>query len=144
MGGSRRAFTNLYLWARGSHRRLLAEVRYIGLFIKPYNLVQPIVKRRIKICIVSHNGYGAISGGGKGFVGGVERQTSLLAKWLAERGHKVSFLTWDEGGLDEEVIDGVRVIKICKKDAGVPGLRFFYPKWSGLNAALAKANADVY
>lgn len=97
-----------------------------------------------KICIVSHNGYGAISGGTSGFVGGVERQTSLLARWLAARGHKVSFLTWDEGGPSEEIIDGVRVIKICRRNAGVPGLRFIHPKWTGLNVALAKADADVY
>jgi glycosyltransferase involved in cell wall biosynthesis len=101
--------------------------------------------RKVSICIVSHNGYGAITGGkGGGFVGGVERQTSLLAKWLAVRGHEVSFLTWDEGGPQEEVIDGVRVIKICRQDAGFPGLRFFHPKWSGLLAALRKADADVY
>lgn len=97
-----------------------------------------------KICIVSHNGYGAISGGNTGFVGGVERQTSLLAHWLADHGHTVSFLTWDEGGPAEEMIDGVRVIKICRKNAGLPGLRFFHPKWTGLNAALRKADADVY
>lgn len=96
------------------------------------------------VCIVSHNGYGAISGGKGGFVGGVERQTSLLARWMAERGHRVSFLTWDEGGPTEEMIDGVRVIKICRESAGLPGLRFFHPKWTGLNAALSKADADVY
>lgn len=96
------------------------------------------------VCIVSHNGYGAISGGEGGFVGGVERQTSLLARWLAERGYAVTFLTWDEGGPSEEIISGVRVIKICREDAGFPGLRFFHPKWSGLIAALALADADVY
>jgi glycosyltransferase involved in cell wall biosynthesis len=95
------------------------------------------------ICIVSHNAYGAISGRG-GFIGGVERQTSVLARWLAERGHRVSFLTWDEGGPAEEMSDGVRVIKLCRQDAGLPGLRFFHPKWSSLNAALRNANADVY
>ncbi len=101
------------------------------------------VSRPLAVCIVSHNGYGAISGRG-GFIGGVERQTSLLAKWLAAGGHKVSFLTWDEGGPAEEMIDGVRVIKVCRKDAGLPGLRFFHPKWTSLNAALRKADAEVY
>ena len=96
------------------------------------------------VCIVSHNGYGAISGGEVGFVGGVERQTSLLARWLADHGYNVTFLTWDEGGAPEEMIDGVRVIKICREDAGLPGLRFFHPRWSGLIAALAIADADVY
>jgi glycosyltransferase involved in cell wall biosynthesis len=100
--------------------------------------------RRQRICIVSHNGYGAISGGSGGLIGGVEWQTSLLARWLCKRGHSVSFLTWDEGGPDEETIDGVRVIKICRQRAGLPGLRFFYPKWSGLLAALRKADAEVY
>lgn len=97
-----------------------------------------------KICIVSHNAYGAISGGNGGFVGGVERQTSLLARWLSDQGHPVSFLTWDEGGPAAEEIDGVRVIKVCREDAGLPGLRFFHPKWTGLNAALKHADADVY
>ena len=55
------------------------------------------MQKVLHICIVSHNGYGAISGGTIGFIGGVERQTSLLARWLVGRGHKVSFLTWDEG-----------------------------------------------
>jgi glycosyltransferase involved in cell wall biosynthesis len=100
--------------------------------------------RKVSVCIVSHNGYGAISGVRGGHVGGVERQTSLLSRWLAARGHPVSLLTWNEGGADEEVIDGVRVIKICRQDAGVPGLRFLHPKWTGLITALRKANAQIY
>lgn len=100
--------------------------------------------RRLSICIVSHNAYGAISGGTCGFIGGVEWQTSILARWLASRGHNISFLTWDEGGPAEEDIDGIRVIKICKHNGGLPGLRFFHPKWSRLVAALRKADAEVY
>lgn len=103
-----------------------------------------LTNREVAVCIVSHNGYGAISGGRRGHVGGVEHQTSLLAKWLASHGYKVSFLTWNEGGPDEEVIDGVRVIKICSKEAGLPGLRFFHPKWTGLVKAMRNANADIY
>ena len=99
---------------------------------------------RTSVCIVSHNGYGAITGGKTGFVGGVEHQTSLLAKWLKGRGHSVSFLTLDEGAPGEEVIDGVRVIKICRRDAGLPGLRFFHPKWTGLVTAMREADADIY
>lgn len=98
----------------------------------------------LSICIASHNGYGAIAGVSGGHVGGVERQTSLLARWLAARGHQVSFLTWNEGGPDEEIIDGVRVIKICRQNAGHPGLRFLHPKWSGLVKAIRKADADIY
>jgi glycosyltransferase involved in cell wall biosynthesis len=98
----------------------------------------------LSICIVSHNGYATLTGAKGGFIGGVEWQTSLLARWLVNRGHQVSFLTWDEGGPAEEDHGGVRVIKICRKSGGLPGLRFFHPKWTGLLGALRKANADVY
>jgi len=104
----------------------------------------PRQARTVSICIVSHNGYGAISGVRGGHVGGVERQTSLLSRWLAVRGYPVSLVTWNEGGPDEEQIDGVRVIKICRIDAGLPGLRFLHPKWTGLITAIRKANADIY
>jgi glycosyltransferase involved in cell wall biosynthesis len=96
------------------------------------------------ICIVSHNAYGAMSGGHSGHIGGVEWQTSLLAKWLAQRGCNTSILTWDEGGPPVEVIDGVRVIKIAPRRGGIKGLRFFHPKWTGLAKAMRLADADVY
>ena len=98
----------------------------------------------LSICIVAHFAYGAISGSNQGHAGGVERQTSMMARWLAQRGHRVSLLTWDEGGAREESIAGVRVIKMCRRDDGLPGLRFFHPRWTSLNAALAAADADVY
>jgi glycosyltransferase involved in cell wall biosynthesis len=106
--------------------------------------LRTVITVRTSICIVSHNGYGAITAAQKGFIGGVEWQTSLLARWLANRGHEVSFLTWDEGGPAEETINGIRIIKICRERAGLPGIRFFHPKWSGLISALRKADAEVY
>ncbi len=96
------------------------------------------------IAIVAHFAYGAMSGGATGHIGGVERQTSLTARWLTEQGYPVSLITWDEGQVDGEVVDGVRLIKMCRQDAGIPGLRFFHPRWSSLNQALARADADVY
>jgi glycosyltransferase involved in cell wall biosynthesis len=99
---------------------------------------------RPSVCIVSHNAYGAMTGGHSGHIGGVERQTSMLARWLVSQGYEVSMLTWDEGGPSEERIDGVRIIKICRKGAGLPMLRFFHPKWTGLIAAMNRADADVY
>ena len=98
----------------------------------------------MNIGMVAHFAYGAISGGQEGHVGGVERQTSLMCRWLAARGHKVSLLTWDEGQPDETVIDGVRVIKMCRENAGLPGLRFFTPRWTSLIKAMRRADADVY
>ncbi|MEM7278905.1 MAG: glycosyltransferase family 4 protein [Pseudomonadota bacterium] len=97
-----------------------------------------------KICLVAHFAYGALKHGDSGHVGGVERQMSILGPWLAAQGHEVSILTWDEGHPNDEIINGVRVIKICKQSAGLPIIRFFMPRWSGLIAAMKKANADIY
>ena len=48
----------------------------------------------MKICIVAHFAYGALTGEETGHIGGVERQTALFSNWLAERGHTVSVITW--------------------------------------------------
>ncbi len=101
------------------------------------------VSRPLDIAMVAHFAYGAIAGGRSGHVGGVERQTSLMSRWLAARGHRVSLLTWDEGQGDEVVIDGVRVISICRQDAGLPGVRFVTPRWTGLINALNRADAQL-
>lgn len=101
--------------------------------------------RQMKICLVAHNAYGAMKGGQDGHIGGVERQAGLMSRWLAGRGHDVSLVTWEEGVASaDEIIDGVRVIKLCRRDAGVPGLRFFIPRWSSLVRALGRADADLY
>jgi len=97
-----------------------------------------------RICIVAHYAFGAMSGGATGHVGGVERQTTMLAAWLSRHGYDVSLLTWDEGQPEELIIDGVRIIKMCRRDEGIPGLRFFYPRWTSLVRALQRADADVY
>ncbi len=99
---------------------------------------------RPSICLVTQDAYGAITGGRSGKIGGIEWQTSLLARWLAGRQYNVSLLTWDEGGPPVEIIDGVRVIKIARADAGLKRLRFFHPRWTGLIRAMRLAQADVY
>ena len=96
------------------------------------------------ICLIAHNACGAMRGGVTGHIGGAEQQTALMARWLAARGHRVSLLTWDEGLPTDTIIDGVSMLGVCRADAGVPGLRFIYPRGIGLFAAMKKANADVY
>lgn len=98
----------------------------------------------MKICLVAHYAYGALSGGGNGHVGGVERQMSVMSRWLAARGHEVSLLTWNEGDEGVTEIDGVRVIRMCRRADGLPGIRFFYPRWTSLVMAMRYADADVY
>ena len=100
--------------------------------------------RKLRICFVAHSSYGEMAGGRTGEVGGIQRQQSLMARWLASRGHDVTMLTWDEGQEDGVVIDGVRVLKMCAREAGVRGVRFFYPRWTSLRRALFRADADVY
>jgi glycosyltransferase involved in cell wall biosynthesis len=96
------------------------------------------------VCIVCHKAYGAVRGGVSGHIGGVEWQAGLLAKSLAQLKYEVTVLTWDEGGPAVEMINGVRVIKIARQSAGIRGLRFFHPKWTGLVKALRQADCDVY
>lgn len=97
-----------------------------------------------RICFVAHNAYGALSGLDTGHIGGIEWQQSLMARWLAKRGYPVNMITWDEGQGDNIVIEGVRAIRMCVRDAGIRGLRFFCPKWTSLCRAMRRANADIY
>lgn len=98
----------------------------------------------MNICIVALDAYGALTGGEKGHIGGVERQTLLMSHWLVKRGHKVTVITWNEGMAEEEKIEGVNITKLCKKEEGIPGIRFFMPRWTSLNKALRAVDADLY
>ena len=97
-----------------------------------------------RVCIIAHRAYGSIAGGERGHAGGVERQTTALARRLAGRGFGVSLLVWNEGQPQRTSIDGVQVIAMCAERDGVPGVRFFHPRWTSLARALNTANADVY
>jgi len=98
----------------------------------------------MNICIVAHYAYGALTGEESGHIGGVERQTALMASWLVSRGHVVSVITWHEGGDDIEYVNGIKVIKLCKMTDGLPIVRFFMPRWTSLIKALREANAELY
>lgn len=97
----------------------------------------------LSICFVAHNAYGALAGKDNGHIGGIERQQSLMAHWMADQGNDVSMITWDEGQGDC-TIRGVRVITLGRRKDGIPGLRFFHPRWTGLISAMQRANADIY
>ena len=100
----------------------------------------------LKICIIAHNAYGAVSGASSGArqVGGVQNQTALMARWLTSRGHKVSVITWDEGQPDGVQYGGVTIYKMCTPKAGVPGMRFVHPRMTSLFSAMKRAAADLY
>ncbi|MDH5180924.1 MAG: glycosyltransferase family 4 protein [Gammaproteobacteria bacterium] len=96
------------------------------------------------ICFVAHNAYGALAGEDTGHIGGIERQQAMMAKWLAAHGYKVSMVTWEEEGGNPALVNGVRVYTMCKRTDGVRFVKFFYPRWSSLNRAMAQADADIY
>ncbi len=100
--------------------------------------------RKPSICFVAHNAYGALAGVDTGHTGGIERQQALMARWLAAHGYRVAMVTADDGQSDDTMIDGVRVIKTCPRNAGLKFMRFIHPKWTSLYRALRQADADVY
>jgi glycosyltransferase involved in cell wall biosynthesis len=77
-------------------------------------------------------------------VGGAERQQLLIADELVARGYRVSFVVLDHGQPDGEHVRGIRLFKCYEAEAGVPKLRFFHPRLTGLWRAMARADADIY
>jgi len=76
--------------------------------------------------------------------GGTELQQALLAKALARRGLSVSMIVADYGQPDGAVYEGVKTYKAFDPAKGIPVLRFVHPRWSGLWAAMRRADADIY
>lgn len=99
----------------------------------------------MKICLVNHDNYPVLNPAfGGNYIGGESVQQILLALALAKKGHEVSTIVADLGQPDGEIIGGVRVWKTFAPGAGMPVLRFIYPKLTSIISALRKADADVY
>lgn len=97
-----------------------------------------------RVCFVNHNAWGQLTNNPMRHAGGAERQCAIVARWFAANGYATSMIVWDEGQPDDAIIDGVRGYKICRPDDGLPIIRFIHPRWTSLNAALRRADADIY
>lgn len=100
---------------------------------------------RPKLCFVNLDALPALAPGFESQrIGGEEVQHSLLARMFAADGYDVQLVTCDFGQPDGARIDGVRVLRSFRPDAGLPLLRFVHPRWTHLDAALRRADADLY
>ncbi len=99
----------------------------------------------MRLAFVVPYGYPALAGTSPGFdyVGGAEMQQARLARVLAARGHDVWMVSADFGQAPRVLIDGVTVERAYRPFAGVPGLRFFHPRWSGIASALGRTKPDI-
>jgi glycosyltransferase involved in cell wall biosynthesis len=97
-----------------------------------------------RICIVGLADYPLLSRSTDGHVNGESLQHVLLARAWRDLGLDVSMVVFDQGQGAERVHEGIRAIAAHEQGAGVPGLRFVHPRITGLLAALAVADAEIY
>lgn len=98
-----------------------------------------------RVCLVKLASLPVLSDACKqGRIGGEEVQHALLAKALVRRGHDVRLVVGDYGQPGDAVFEGVPTLRSFREGAGLPVLRFVYPRWIKLWSALKRADADVY
>ncbi|MCH7548804.1 MAG: glycosyltransferase family 4 protein [Candidatus Krumholzibacteriota bacterium] len=73
--------------------------------------------------------------------GGAEAQTAFLADMFQKLGHDVVMVVTD-------LTDSARLPcpaeNAYRSSGGIPGFRFFHPRWSGTMKALERVDADLY
>lgn len=98
-----------------------------------------------RICFVAPYAFPALSGDENSrVIGGAEIQQSIVARGLVKRGYNVSMICLDFG--QEAVVNmhGIRVIRAFRADAGIPVLRYVWPRTTSLWSSMKRADADIY
>ena len=97
------------------------------------------------ICFVNEDNYPVLNPEyGNRYFGGASVQQTTLAREFTRRGWAVSMVCEDIGQPDGDIIDCIQVWKSFDRAAGIPALRFLYPRLYATWRALGRANADVY
>ena len=98
-----------------------------------------------RLCFLAPNAYPLLAGLTEiDVIGGAEVQQVMVAKSLARRGFSVSMVCLDYGQERYVDIDGVHVIRAFRREAGIPILRFIWPRLAKTWRSLVIADADVY
>jgi glycosyltransferase involved in cell wall biosynthesis len=99
----------------------------------------------LKICMVAPQAFPVLADDRTSrFIGGAELQQTIVAKELARRGHHVSMVCMDHGQAPGSIVQGVSVLNAYRPHAGVPVLRFLWPRLTSVWRCLTAAGADVY
>lgn len=100
---------------------------------------------RPRICFIAPNAFPMLANDEEiQQVGGAELQQILIARGLAQRGYPVSMICLDFGQKDQVEIDGITVYRAYRHSAGLPILRFFWPRLTSIWRCMKCANADIY
>jgi glycosyltransferase involved in cell wall biosynthesis len=95
----------------------------------------------MRVCIVSLNIAAYFDSNPRAKYGGAEVQAGFVARALKDHGVDVSLVVAD---LPAGIHVPYPVENAFRSSAGLPVLRFFHPRMTGIYSALARADADVY
>ncbi len=97
------------------------------------------------VCIISLKCYDILTGALEpSHVGGNEVNHVMLARSLKRCGYRVSMIIHDRDENVQSNIDGITLHAAYRPEAGIPVMRFFWPRWFGLWSAMRRAGADIY
>lgn len=97
-----------------------------------------------RVCFVSLNSSHLLFHENSDFMGGAELQQVLIGSELSRRGRRVSFVTRVPEAPQATPPENIRVLTTFRQSAGVPILRFVYPRAYTIIKALLSADADIY